>query len=187
MSAFACNKRNTFNSKSPVKAESAPEPVTLVIHPVQIITADIPFSTAKAGAIRAHMHAHIKNDEQKKIFIFRSANGWTNISLDSTAAKPQLTCSPVAALHTAFEQFNACPDVSTVTMKMLDGTVIEKKDIDGIQWGDMPIEADGDEAGTSSSGQTDGDLILTELRALAAAFKTFTEEQVANGAKKAKK
>jgi hypothetical protein len=174
-SAFDCNKRNTFTNKSPVKTETAAEPVKLVVNPIQIIQAGIPFNTAKASAIRNHMHANILFNGQR-IFIFRQGNGWTNISLNSTASDPALTCAPAEALKIAYTSFKSCPDVSDVTIEMVNGTTVNSSDIDSIVWEDMPrADTSGSSSGSAPS-MTDGETIIMEVRAVSTALSAFVTQ-----------
>jgi hypothetical protein len=164
-SPFGCNKRNTFGN-SKIEKKISPEPVMLVAHTSQVITLEIPFNTPAASSIRSYMHTHCVTDEPpvKKLFIYRSNNGWTNIGLDSTEEAPKLTADVNYTLKTAWRTFNECPHVSTFTMRKEDGKEFVYDDIDSLTFDPLP------EATTSSGGagasQTDAEVIMNMIKGL---------------------
>ena len=161
-SPFACNRKNLFQGKA--KESAPPEPVVLVADKSQIITAIIPFSTKQAATIRAHMHTNVLTSDNQKIFIYRSVNGWTNISLEATEASPKLTLDPITTLIIAWQQFTACTAVSTVTIKWkgsntelgYDDIAAMEKDFDALP---EPTGTEDNEAGGS---KTDAE-IMTDM------------------------
>ena len=107
------------------------------------------------------MHAHILVDN-KRIFIYRPANGWTNIALDSTEFSPKLTCDPVLAITTAWTELQKCRYVSQVTGRWDDGSTFTLDNIPTMVFDplpeptrapDQPIEAP----------QTDAEAIETKV------------------------
>jgi len=165
MASFDCNKRSVFNSpnsKSP-RPQGPAEPVELAAYRNQIVIATIPFGTNRAAKIRAWMHTHVMSPEAdgQKIFVFRQANGWTNIALTSQPTAPKLTCSPKTAMQLAYEKFMACPDVCSVTLKY-EGTVITADNIEALEFDPLPEPQNGNDEGGSS--RTDADVIIEEIR-----------------------
>jgi hypothetical protein len=137
-SPFGCNHgAGKFSPNGKGKDKLTPEPVEATAHTNQVISLVIPFNTKQAPKIRETMHSEILHDNAK-IFIFRQVNGWTNISLDSTQSVPKLTADPYTTLKAAWRVFNACPNVSTFTMKREDNTVLEYDDIDSLVFEDLP-------------------------------------------------
>jgi hypothetical protein len=159
---FGCNKRNSFNSFSTNKAEKkiVPEPVTLIAAKSQVITLNIPFNTPAAQSIRTYMHTHCVSDgvPAQKLFIYRSANGWTNIALDSTEQSPKLTADVYYTLKTAWRTFNDCSHVSNLTMRNEDGSTFEYDDIDKMEFIPLPDKVDVVQHGEAS--RTDAEVIL---------------------------
>lgn len=161
-SPFGCNQKNTIGSAFSGKAKETapPEPVIIVVDKSQVVTAIIPFGTKHAAAIRSHMHGNILIDGQK-CFIYRNMNGWTNIGLESTATAPRLTFDPITVLKKAVPEFDACPFVSTVTIKWTDGTTINGYDaIDGLDgmFDPLPV-ADESPQDMTDTRKTDGEIL----------------------------
>ena len=167
-SPFACNQKNSFGSKLNKAKESkkTPEAVVLIADKSQVITAIIPFNTPNAATIRQHMHANVLEDGQK-IFIYRSMNGWTNISLEATEAAPKLTCDPITTPKTAWREFNKCAAVSTVTIKW-KGSDNEYgyDDIAGMETEFDPLPEPSDANEEPSSSKTDAEIIYDHIDAI---------------------
>ena len=168
-SPFGCNQKSTIGSAFSGKAKETapPEPVVIVVDKSQVVTAIIPFGTKNAASIRSHMHGNILIDGQK-CFIYRNMNGWTNIGLESTATAPRLTFDPITVLKKAVPEFDACPFVSTVTIKWTDGTTINGydaiDDLDGM-FDPLPV-ADESPQNMTDTRKTDGEILhacLVEL------------------------
>ena len=132
-SPFGCNpKKSVFGNKT-VDKQAAPEAVMLLADKSQVITAMIPYNSANAAKIRACMHENVQF-EGHKVFIYRAVNGWTNISLDSTADAPKLTCDPITALKSAWTAFAACPQVGKLTIRWKgEDKDLNYDDIDGME------------------------------------------------------
>ena len=180
-SPFDVNRRDSFVRASPTRKQSAPESVRLTAQLCGIICALIPFQTSKAKAIREWMHANVltPDDERNRVFIYRQNNGWTNISLKSTAAAPDLTLDPVTTLKIAHAKFNECPDVSDVTI-MMEGsnTPITYEQIDEIQFLPLPAPSadNGGVAGPSGTHRTDADTIIDKVDAVASNIDKVADE-----------
>lgn len=166
-SPFGCNQKSSFGNKLGKAKETAPpEPVVIFAEQNQVITAIIPFNTKRAAEIRQHMHANITNDGQR-VFIYRSVNGWTNISLESTPASPKLTCDPIGTLKMAYREFTACAAVSTVTMKWKESdTPIAFDDLDTLSFEDLPTEAAGEPDAGGSTNKSDAEILYDQIDAL---------------------
>lgn len=165
-SPFNCNQKNLFSSTFKAKEKSSPpEPVVLIADPNSIITVEIPYGTKNAPTIRAHMHSNIVTTDNKRVFIYRQMNGWTNIHLDSTEACPKLTMDPIHTLKLAWREFTDCPQVSTVTIRWKDGTVVNGydgiDDMDG-QFTALPEPTDSADA-TPTTTQTDAEVLHDAL------------------------
>ena len=161
-SPFGCNQKSTIGTAFSGKAKETapPEPVVIVVDKSQVVTAIIPFGTKNAASIRSHMHGNILIDGQK-CFIYRNMNGWTNIGLESTATAPRLTFDPITVLKKAVPEFDACPFVSTVTIKWTDGTTINGYDaIDGLDgmFDPLPV-ADESPQDMTDTRKTDGEIL----------------------------
>jgi len=158
-SPFGCNNNSLFAKKMKTENKTnPPEPVELIADKSQIITAVIPFGTKQAANIRAHMHSKIVF-EGKRMFIYRQVNGWTNIALESTEAKPLLTVPPCMALKVAYREFNDCAAVSDVTIKWKGSTApLTYEDIDGMESEFTPLPADGEDD-TAVPNKSDGEAI----------------------------
>ena len=133
-SPFGCNaKKSSFGNSLKGKEVIPREPVTLVADKNQIITALIPYNSKQAAPIRLHMHSNILIDGQR-VFIFRTINGWTNVSLESTESNPKLTADPITVLKLAHTKFSECPAVSTVTIKWAGSDeILTYEDIDQME------------------------------------------------------
>ena len=164
-SPFGCNKRNTFGNNK-IEKKINPEPVVLVANTNQVITLEIPFNTPAALSIRTYMHTHCVTDELpvKKLFIYRSNNGWTNIGLDSTEEAPKLTADVHYTLKTAWRTFTECPYVSTLTMRKEDGTEFVCDDIDSLTF--EPLPAATSVVSDAGPGQTDAEVIMNMIKGL---------------------
>ena len=141
-----------MNGKSKLAGDKPPpEDVLLVANKSQVIEAMIPFNTKQAANIRRYMHENIVDNGQR-IFIYRTNNGWTNISLESTEATPKLTADPTTTLITAWRAFTACPYVKNVTIKWKSSEdVIGFDDIGKMTFDDLPTSGEEPEAGTSKT------------------------------------
>ena len=166
-SPFGCNQKNSFGSKlNKLKETGPPKPVTIIAEANQVITAIIPFNTKRAAEIRQHMHSHITENGQR-VFIYRSVNGWTNISLESTESAPKLTCDPITTLKMCWREFTNCPAVSTVTIKWKGSDdALGYDDIDGMQaqFEDLPAESEAAQDGSAS--KTDAEILYDHIDAL---------------------
>jgi hypothetical protein len=172
-SPFGCNKKNLFGN--PAKDKGAPEPVILVAEKNSVITGIIPYGTKQANNIRSWMHANVVTTDGARIFIYRSINGWTNISLESTESAPKLTCDPVTTLITAWREFNKCPAVGTLQIKWKGSdTVLGFDDIANMESEFEPVpEPSGsneEEVGTS---KTDAEI----LQDMVAAQSSLLDDQ----------
>ena len=169
-SPFAVNKKDLFSGKAKPKPESyPPEPVTLIADKCQVITAMIPFGTRRSAEIRQHMHSNIKMDGNR-IFIFRSVNGWTNISLDSTESTPKLTCDPIHTLKQAWREFNDCPAVSDVSIKWKGSDVVlGYDDIDMMEAQFVPLPAgdpSSDDGSATGTTKTDAEVLYDMMKSM---------------------
>ena len=133
-SPFGCNaKKSSLGNNLKAKEVLPREPVILVADKNQIITAIIPYNSKQAAAIRLHMHSNILIDGQR-VFIFRTINGWTTVSLESTESNPKLTADPITVLKLAHTKFSECPAVSTVTIKWAGSDeILTYEDIDQME------------------------------------------------------
>jgi len=164
-SPFGCNpKKSVFGAKPVLDKQAAPEPVVLLVDKSQVITAMIPYNSKNAPLVRAHMHEHIQH-EGRKVFIFRAANGWTNIGLDSTAENPKLTCEPITTLKTAWAAFAACPHVGKLTIRWKgEDKELKYEDIDGMEGMFDPLpEGTPDSSGPSMDKKTDAEYLMDKL------------------------
>lgn len=178
-SPFGCNRKNLFQKKT--ISSSPAEPVTLIADKSQVITAVIPFGTKHAGTIRAHMHENIKTDDHQKIFIYRSMNGWTNISLESTETSPKLTCDPITTLINAWTQFNACPQVGKLVIQWKgESAELGYDDIANMEGKFDPLpeetmaQADDQAGGSKTDAEIMMDMIETNTKSLTTLSESVT-------------
>ena len=161
----SANAKNSFSSPNS-KPKSPPEAVECTFYHNQILVLKIPFSTARAAEIRNYMHTNILTDDGNKIFLFRQGSGWTNVSLDSTASHPKVTCDPTFALHRVLT-FKNCPAVSTVTIKngITGELVTTDEEIESIAFETLESNiTDTDNSNeASSSGKTDAEHIMEHI------------------------
>ena len=77
---------------------SAPlERIRAIVSKKGIVGVAVPFQTPRANAVRQFIHARLLNRHNQKIFLWRAVmnNMWTNIALNSTPERPELTATPV--------------------------------------------------------------------------------------------
>lgn len=112
------------------------------------------------------MHTNINTDDGSRVFVFRQGSGWTNISLHSTASCPALTLDGVQTLKQSIMRFNECPQrqVSSVTVKMADGTVVAADAIDNIAFTDLPAGEASADSNASAGMKTDAEVIVDHLK-----------------------
>ena len=181
--ALGGQKGNLFSSQNKAKAPAPPEDVTLIASKAQVITALIPYGTRNAAAIRQYMHANVVSEDEPKgqrFFIFRSANGWTTIHLQSTEQKPLLTGDPITVLKLAWSKFNECPQVGNVNIKWENTTqILGYDDIDGMdgQFDPLPDEEAEGESGTPAF-KTDAEVLSDKIDVLDAKLDTMHTQLV---------
>lgn len=139
-SPFGQPQRSGFTS-APVKKLPTPEPVELLANRNQIIEALVPFQKPASPVIRAVMHNEILTPENQKCLLYRNTNGWTSVALDSTADMPKVTADPKYLLKVAWRAFTNCQAVSTVTMRLKDGTIFTYDDIDRLVFDPLTADA----------------------------------------------
>ena len=98
------------------------EEVRAIFYPSRVVTLMMPYQTPRAANIRAFCAARLLNENNQRLFIFRSNVPqnmfWTNVALASTPANPVLTAdlrrSP-ASSRRSWPAAQTCPASSCRT------------------------------------------------------------------------
>ena len=137
------------------------EAVPATFHKSRVVVLHVPFQTPRASAIRQFVAARLLNENNQRLFVFRTATGntWTNISLASTPTNPALTAEPAEIARKLTTILTTCTDVSTVTLHNEEGAVITAEQVSNMTFDDLQDQA----AAAPTDGNTQADVTVAQL------------------------
>ena len=121
---------------------SAPlERIRAIVSKKGIVGVAVPFQTPRANAVRQFIHARLLNRHNQKIFLWRAVmnNMWTNIALNSTPERPELTATPVECCILLMTVLIQCPDVGEVNLYDEEDKILSLDDVKRMEFDDLTM------------------------------------------------
>ena len=141
------------------------EEVRAIFYPSRVVTLMMPYQTPRAANIRAFCAARLLNENNQRLFIFRSNVPqnmfWTNVALASTPANPVLTAEPSEIARKLSTILAGCPDVSGVVLQDENNAVLTAEQIDTMAF--TPLE---ESAAAAPEPAANADISVAELAQL---------------------
>ena len=121
---------------------SAPlERIRAIVSKKGIVGVAVPFQTPRANAVRQFIHARLLNRNNQKMFLWRAVmnNMWTNIALNSTPERPELTATPVECCIALMTILIQCPDVGEVNLYDEEDKILMLDDVKRMEFDDLTM------------------------------------------------
>ena len=160
---------------APPAQVSPREAVSAMFHLSRVVVLNIPFQTPRAAAIRQFVTSRLLNNDNQRLFIFRSSTGntWTTVALTSTSDNPQLTAQPDEVARKVSTILPQSPDVSTVTLLNEAGQQITAEDVNNLAFVELADQA---VVPVETAGNANQEITVAQLHQLSRDVYTKVEE-----------